>query len=304
MANRAYFQMLASLVERLTFLQGQFSVTDGSGAVGSVQGSGIADVVRIGVGCYQVKLQDSYNKLLMLSVTQEEAAGTPVTLNTGLSNSIPYQITTVGTPVNGTATYTISSGAGILQATIDGIVIQTTWATNDNTSATAMAAAINANATLASLVTALASTNTVIVTARNLGVVSTVAAGSGFTVATATTTGQLSVAAQWQAVGLAVGVTPAVGVVFKSNTAGAQAGASATAAAGPILGTSTTLGQVVNLVGHPSLTVSTSVPSHGVGGYFVMQFRSGIGVAVEPPQSSVVKFDVFLRNSSVKGKGE
>ena len=80
------------------------------------------------------------------------------------------------------------------------------------------------------LVTAVDSTNTVAVTARNLGIVSTVAAGTGLTVDHATTVGQLSVAAQWQLAGLAAGVTPAVGVVFKSNTAGAIAAASATAA--------------------------------------------------------------------------
>ncbi len=303
MANRAFFQTVSNLVERLSLLQGQFTAGS-TGAVSGVQGSGIADVVRVGTGAYQVKLQDSYDRLLAFHITQEEAPGTPVLLTTGLSNTTAYEITTVGTPVNGTATYTISSGAGILQATIAGVVIQITWASSDNNSATLLAAAINANATLATLVTAVASTNTVVVTARNLGVVSTVAAGSGMTVATATTTGEASVALQWQRVGLAVGVTPAVGVAFVSNSAGAQAAASATAAAAPVAGTATTLGQVANLFGHPSTTVRTSVPSHGVGGYFMFQVRSGIGVAVDPPSGSVLKFDMLLRNSSVKGKGE
>ncbi len=216
MANRAYFQMLASLVERLSYIQGSF-VSDGSGGVTSVQGSGVDTVVNLQTGVFQIKLQ---------------------------------------------------------------------------------------NALLASLGNAVGSGGGITYTVYNGGVVSTVAAGTGFTVAHATSIGQLSVAAQWQAVGLAVGVTPAVGVSFLSNSAGAQAGASATAAAGPLLATATSLGQVVNIVGHPSTTLSTSGTSaSGKGGYLVVVFRSGIGVATNPPVGTV-RFSMHLRNSSIKGKGE
>lgn len=303
MANRAMFQTLSNLVERLTFLQGSWDA-DGSGAVANVTGSGIDSVTQLQVGCYKIKLQDAYDKLMAFEAVVEESAGTPVTLQTGLSNTTVYQITTLGTDVSGKSTFTISSGSGILQATIGGAVIQTTWASSDNASATAMAAAINANPTANALGVAVPSTNTVVFTARGLGVVSTAAAGTGFTVDHANTTGALSIAAQWQAVGLDVGVVPAVGTVFKSNSAGAQAGASATAAAGPVLGTATALASVANIVGKPSTTVKAGASvSLAKGGYFVVQFRSGIGVAAEPPAGRV-KFMVFLRNSSVKGKGE
>lgn len=304
MANRAMFQTLASLVERLTYLECRFTVSDGSGTPSLVQGSGIASVTRLQAGVYKVQLQDSYDKLLSLEAVQEEAPGTPITLNTGLTSNTVFEITTLGNDVSGKSTFTISSGSGILQATIGGFLVQVTWASSDNATATALAAAINANANIAALGVAVASTNTVVFTARGTGVVSTVAAGTGFTVGSATTTGQATIAAQWQAVGLPVGVKPAVGVAFKSNAAGAQAGADATAAAAPVAGTSTALGQVINLFGHPSTTIRAAAPGANNDGYFCFVVRSGIGVVTDPAQGSVVHLGVFLRNSSVKGKGE
>src|SRR5262245_20444623 len=95
MANRAFFQMLASLVERLTLVQGQFSVGS-TGAVSGVQGSGIDNIVRLDVGTYEVKLSDSYNKLLDFHVVAAEPAGTPATIQSGLTIGLPYSITTVG----------------------------------------------------------------------------------------------------------------------------------------------------------------------------------------------------------------
>lgn len=95
MANRAFFQMLASLVERLTYLQGDFTVGS-SGAVSDVNGSGIDDVVHVDTGVYQVKLSDSYNRLLDFQCSAEEPVGTPATIASGLTSGLAYSITTVG----------------------------------------------------------------------------------------------------------------------------------------------------------------------------------------------------------------
>lgn len=214
MANRAYFQMLASLVERLTYLQGQFTV-GASGAVSAVKGSGIDNVVRTGTGTYEVKLSDSYNRLLMFQAESREVAGTPVLIDASdalLTVGAAYTITTVG------------------------------------------------DATLA----------------------------------------------QWHTVGVPVGVTPAVGVTFIAAATGA--GTSATSAAAPVAGTSTSAAQVYNLMGDPNLTVNSSVPGNAgaakLAGYFVFVVRSGVGVVTDPPEGSVLLFDMMLRNSSIKGKGE
>lgn len=211
MANRAYFQMLASLVERLTLLQGQFSVGS-SGAVSAVQGSGLDNIVRLDVGTYEVKLSDSYNKLLDFHVEAAEPAGTPATIASGLTIGLPYSITTVG------------------------------------------------DATLA----------------------------------------------KWQSVGLPVGVTPAVGVVFVATATGS--GTTTTSRVAPVAATSTADAQVYNLMGDPSLTVNVSVPGNAgaakQAGYFVFIVRSGVGVVTDPPSGAVLRLSMLLRNSTVKGKGE
>jgi hypothetical protein len=73
---------------------------------------------------------------------------------------------TLGTGANATSTITISSGSGTLHAVVGGTDVSVTWATSDNATATALAAAITGDAKANKLVTAVASTNTVVVTAK------------------------------------------------------------------------------------------------------------------------------------------
>ena len=130
MANRAYFQMLASLVERLTLIQGQFTVGS-SGAVSAVQGSGVDSVTHVQTGVYQLQLSDSYNKFLDAHVVAEELAGSPVAITAAANNltiGVAYTITTLGdataadwlavgvpagiVPVVGVAFVALATGAG------------------------------------------------------------------------------------------------------------------------------------------------------------------------------------------------
>jgi len=122
---------------------------------------------------------------------------------------------------------------------------------------------------------------------------------------TITTLGDAT-AADWLAIGVPAGVTPAVGVAFVAIATGSGTGTTARVA--PIGGTATADAQVYNLMGEPSLTVNTSVPGNAgaakQAGYFLFTVRSGVGVVVDPPSGAKLKFSMLLRNSSIKGKGE
>lgn len=76
MANRAFYPMLASLVDRLTMIQGTVAI-GGTGAVGTVTGNGIASIARDSQGIYTITLDDAYNRLVDFSaVVVAASAGT------------------------------------------------------------------------------------------------------------------------------------------------------------------------------------------------------------------------------------
>lgn len=98
MANRAFFQMLASLVERLTFIEFNF-VVGSSGAVGTVKGSGVKSITHVQTGVYKIQLQDAYNRYFGGACGIVEPPGTPVAItaaSTNLTVGVLYEITTVG----------------------------------------------------------------------------------------------------------------------------------------------------------------------------------------------------------------
>ena len=82
-------------------------------------------------------------------------------------------------------TLTISSGSGSVGGTIAGTAKTVTWATSDTASAAALAAAINADATLKALVYATSAAGVVTLIANDLGVlgnqITLVASGTGVT---------------------------------------------------------------------------------------------------------------------------
>lgn len=98
MANRAFFQMLASLVERLTFIEFNF-VVGASGAVGTVKGSGIKSITRVQQGVYMIQLQDSYNRYFGGACGLVEQPGTGVAITAASNNltvGVLYTITVLG----------------------------------------------------------------------------------------------------------------------------------------------------------------------------------------------------------------
>ena len=98
-------------------------------------------------------------------------------------------------PAFATGTSTIASGSGTITATINGVAIAITWATDDTTSAALLAAAVNAsaNALIAGIVTATSALGVVTYAAARGGLagntVTTAASGTGHTAAQARLTG-------------------------------------------------------------------------------------------------------------------
>ena len=65
MANRYFFQFTKSLNHELVILEGSFVVDSGlPGKTRSVKGSGIKSITQLGVGTYEVRLEDAYNRYL------------------------------------------------------------------------------------------------------------------------------------------------------------------------------------------------------------------------------------------------
>lgn len=108
-------------------------------------------------------------------------------------------------------------------------------------------------------------------------------------------------AAQWQARGLPIGVTPALGVSFVASTTGVIGGSGAvqiTAAAGSGIAT-------IEIVGDPNQSIAPDQSTgQGYGAYFILQCRDYAGAIAAPADGSVINLQFLLSNSSVTVQGE
>lgn len=107
--------------------------------------------------------------------------------------------------------------------------------------------------------------------------------------------------ADFQAKGLPVGITPAVGVAFvptASGTIGHSAAVEIAAATGSGICSIETLGD-------PNTTISPN-PSvgQGYGAYVILQCRDYAGAIAAPADGSVISLGLYLSNSSVLVQGE
>lgn len=113
-----------------------------------------------------------------------------------------------------------------------------------------------------------------------------------------------STLAQWQAVGLYKGVTPAVGVPFIATGVGAGANTSTSRVSTPTTSGITS----AEVVGDTSLTFNSSVASNS-GMYFIVQFMAATSAGVTtliptaPANGSVVGMSAFFDGSSVTVDG-
>lgn len=107
--------------------------------------------------------------------------------------------------------------------------------------------------------------------------------------------------AQWQAKGLPLGITPAVGVAFvpsASGTIGGSAAVEIAAATGTGVCTIETLGD-------PNLSIAPNpTKSQGFGAQMILQCRDYAGALVAPADGSVISLSFYLSDSSVSVQGE
>lgn len=114
------------------------------------------------------------------------------------------------------------------------------------------------------------------------------------------TTVGTSTAADWTLAGLDSGVVPAVGVAMTAVTAASGSGGNGFAS--PVIVNGITKLQVY---GDPNTTLN---PAVGTDPYFYIQTlydaSSNIVAPAVPVDNTIIRFQLLVRNSSVKGKGE
>jgi hypothetical protein len=107
--------------------------------------------------------------------------------------------------------------------------------------------------------------------------------------------------AQWTAVGLPIGILPAIGVSFiptASATIGGGATVEATAPVGSGIST-------IETVGDPNLSIAPDpTKNQGFGAQFILQTRDYTGTLAAPADGSVISLAFLLNNSGVTVQGE
>jgi hypothetical protein len=112
-----------------------------------------------------------------------------------------------------------------------------------------------------------------------------------------------STAAQWHALGVPKGVTPAVGVSFIAASVGAGSNSStsrvmATATAGSAIAS-------IETVGDPNLSINPNPSSNqGFAAQLILQCRDYAGNIVNPADGSVISLAFYISNSSIIVQGE
>lgn len=110
-----------------------------------------------------------------------------------------------------------------------------------------------------------------------------------------------STTADWHAVGVPSGITPAVGVSFIAAATGAGTGSGAVeiaAAAGSGVASIETLGD-------PNLSIAPDPTStQGFGAQLILQCRDYAGALVAPANGSVISISMYLSDSSILIAGE
>lgn len=112
-----------------------------------------------------------------------------------------------------------------------------------------------------------------------------------------------STPAQWHALGVPAGVTPAVGVSFIAASVGAGSNSStsrvmASAAAGSNI-------MSIETVGDPNLSIAPNLASaQGFGAQLILQCRDHTGALAAPADGSVISLSFLLSNSSILISGE
>lgn len=108
-----------------------------------------------------------------------------------------------------------------------------------------------------------------------------------------------STLAQWQAVGLPVGVTPAVGVSFIATAVGAGANTSTSRVSLPLISGVA----AIEVVGDPNTMIASPNMSVQGGAWLMFQFLDAAGALVAPVAGSIVSVCARYDGSSVTVDG-
>lgn len=102
-----------------------------------------------------------------------------------------------------------------------------------------------------------------------------------------------STSTNWQTVGLGTGLTAAQGMPFVATSG--NSGGNGTAVALGVSGVN-----MVEVLPNPNSVLQSSEP----GGYVNIQTLNGSNAPVSPSSGTVIRFNIFLRNSSLLGTNE
>lgn len=103
--------------------------------------------------------------------------------------------------------------------------------------------------------------------------------------------------AQWQAAGVPMGITPAVGLAFVPTATGAIGGGAA------VQGVSTSGVASVEACGNGNLSIARLNSQVNGGGIVYMQALDSAGAKVAPANNTVIVGSIYLSNSSVTVQG-
>lgn len=108
-------------------------------------------------------------------------------------------------------------------------------------------------------------------------------------------------AADWLAVGLPAGVTPAVGASFIAASAGS--GSSSVTRVAPTAAAGSGILKI-ETVGDSNQAIAPRILSQGFGAQFILQCRNDASTITAPADGSVISLSFLLSNSSVLIQGE
>jgi type VI secretion system secreted protein VgrG len=107
--------------------------------------------------------------------------------------------------------------------------------------------------------------------------------------------------AQWQAVGLPIGIVPAVGVSFVPTTSASIGGSAAIETTAPLGSGITT----IETIGDPNLSIAPDpTKNQGFGAQIILQARDYTGADAAPADGSVISLAFLLNNSGNTLQGE
>jgi hypothetical protein len=339
MANRSFQLQVNNLVERLTALQLRV-VFNGASPPTLLQGNGfgtypaasggfvqVASLVRQTTGVYLLQLSDAFNNLQSFDCGFSPAMTTSVADGSYVVNT-PYVIQAVG---NITDLITSTAPTGLISLTLNSVALTFTapagFTALQVDTAMQLMVTNNVAGLLAFNVTNFSALQMPVGSPATAALFSAIIVGGGtglligtlssrppqrYTVTSSAGGGTFSSAfgfvpaTSWVLAGLSPNITAATGIPFIAANVG-TAGTGATVF-GSIAAPAAWRMEIVDPVspGPASIVLPQLSPSLSVanGGQLICLFRGAASALVDPDAGSVARIQLWLRNSTVKGKGE